>query len=74
VSRQFRHADVKEGDRVKCNVRGREFYASVRSRLPAGYGVDPETGSYYQVTKRQVTEHLPANPPFDPSTTQVTTS
>lgn len=49
---------VKEGDEIKCNVRGRQFEARVDEKLPGreGLRVTPLTPNinYFTVTASQV--------------------
>lgn len=51
---------IRIGDVVKCDVKGRQFYALVEAREAGGLAVKPITHNttYRHVTSQQVLEHF----------------
>lgn len=49
---------IKAGYVVKCNVKGRQFTATVDEKIDGGLKITPHDKgvSYYHVTARQVTQ------------------
>lgn len=53
-------AQVCPGDEVTCNVKGREFRATVVEKVDTGLKITPPHGvTYHHVTARQVRKRHP---------------
>jgi hypothetical protein len=49
---------VQPGDNVTCNVKGREFTATVEEKVDGGLRISPDSKgiTYFHVTARQITK------------------